>query len=55
VRFALSGLDVPVYDVIAGLGGRPITAAALRALFTEADLDPLTFLDLDRALLAGRS
>ena len=25
VRLALSGLPVPVFDVVAGLGGRPIT------------------------------
>jgi pyruvate ferredoxin oxidoreductase alpha subunit len=43
-----------VHDVIAGLGGRAITAAALRGLFTQSELDELTFLDLDRALLAGR-
>lgn len=55
VRFALAGLDVVVYDVIAGLGGRPITAASLRTLLTDGELEPLTFLDLDRALLAGRA
>ena len=30
VRLALSGLPVRVYDVVAGLGGRPITRASLR-------------------------
>jgi pyruvate ferredoxin oxidoreductase alpha subunit len=56
VRLALSGLPVEVYDVVAGLGGRPITQASLRGLFTdviEARIDPrpLHFLDLDVALV----
>lgn len=55
VRLALTGLDVPVHDVVAGLGGRAITAASLRALFARDELEPFSFLDLDRALLAGRS
>ncbi len=36
--------------MIAGLGGRPITKASLRGLFTDASadrLEPLTFLDMD--------
>ncbi|GAA2806980.1 transketolase C-terminal domain-containing protein [Kribbella solani] len=38
-----------ISTVIAGLGGRPITRAALRELLTGADqLEPLTFLDLKR-------
>ena len=40
--------------MIAGLGGRPITKASLRALLTDAAaerLEPLTFLDLDRELV----
>jgi pyruvate ferredoxin oxidoreductase alpha subunit len=52
VRLAVAGLDLPVYDVVAGLGGRPITAASLRALLEEAARDRLgrlTFLDLDEA------
>ena len=36
VRLALSGLTPRVYDVVAGLGGRPITKASLRRLFGEA-------------------
>ena len=31
VRLALSGLPAPVYDVVAGLGGRPITKQSLHA------------------------
>jgi pyruvate ferredoxin oxidoreductase alpha subunit len=41
--------------VVAGLGGRPITAASLRGLFEDAVADrlgrELTFLDLDRELV----
>lgn len=56
VRLALSGLPVEVFDVVAGLGGRPITQASLRGLFddvVEARMDSrqLHFLDLDVALV----
>ena len=50
VRLALAGIQLHGYTVIAGLGGRPITKAALRGLFTDAAadrLEPLTFLDMD--------
>ena len=50
VRMALAGIQLHGYTVIAGLGGRPITKASLRGLFTEAAADrlqPLTFLDMD--------
>ncbi len=50
VRMALAGIQLHGYTVIAGLGGRPITKASLRALFTDAAadrLEPLTFLDMD--------
>ena len=50
VRTALTGRNVPVYDVIAGLGGRPITRAALARVLRDAiagDLQLTTFLDLD--------
>jgi pyruvate ferredoxin oxidoreductase alpha subunit len=50
VRLALSGLPVRVFDVVAGLGGRPITKASLRAMLADASADRLgllTFLDLD--------
>jgi len=54
VRMALSGIALHGYTVIAGLGGRAITKASLRGLFARAaadDLEPLTFLDLDRGLV----
>jgi pyruvate ferredoxin oxidoreductase alpha subunit len=50
VRLALSGLSLPVYDVVAGLGGRPITKDSLHDLFAKAvndELEELTFLDMD--------
>jgi pyruvate ferredoxin oxidoreductase alpha subunit len=54
VRMALSGISLHGYTVIAGLGGRAITKASLRKLFTDATadrLEPLTFLDLNRDLV----
>jgi pyruvate ferredoxin oxidoreductase alpha subunit len=54
VRYTLADAKLPVYDVIAGLGGRPITKASLRGLFESAlkdELRPLTFLDLNRELV----
>jgi len=54
VRMALSGIHLHGYTVIAGLGGRAITKASLHRLFADAiadELEPLTFLDLDRALV----
>jgi pyruvate ferredoxin oxidoreductase alpha subunit len=56
VRLALSGLPPKVYDVVAGLGGRPITNGSLRALLEDAladKLEPrrLNFLDLDEELV----
>jgi pyruvate ferredoxin oxidoreductase alpha subunit len=50
VRLALSGLPVQVFDVVAGLGGRPITKRSLHAMLAGAMQDRLgrlTFLDLD--------
>ncbi len=50
VRMALRGHPLPVYTVIAGLGGRPITRKSLADLFERAgrdSLDDLTFLDLN--------
>jgi pyruvate ferredoxin oxidoreductase alpha subunit len=47
VRLALSGLPVAVHDVIAGLGGRPITKASLHRVLSGDELGPLTFLDLN--------
>jgi pyruvate ferredoxin oxidoreductase alpha subunit len=54
VRTALADLDAPLYTVVAGLGGRAVTRASLRHLLANAAVDrlePLTFLDLDRAVL----
>ena len=54
VRTALTGRAVPVYDVIAGLGGRAITKAALERVFADAVSDELgltTFLDLNSAVV----
>ena len=52
VRLALHGTGVPVHDVIAGLGGRPVTAEALDAGGHDepgpASSAELTFLDLRR-------
>jgi pyruvate ferredoxin oxidoreductase alpha subunit len=50
VRLALSGLPPTVYDVVAGLGGRPITKRSLHRLLADAVGDRLerqTFLDVD--------
>jgi pyruvate ferredoxin oxidoreductase alpha subunit len=56
VRLALSGLRPRVHDVVAGLGGRPITRASLRRLLEDAVADRLgrglTFLDLDHDIVA---
>jgi pyruvate ferredoxin oxidoreductase alpha subunit len=56
LRLALAGLPVTVYNVVAGLGGRPITKRSLAGLLAEVlagELDPRTlqFLDLDRSLV----
>jgi pyruvate ferredoxin oxidoreductase alpha subunit len=56
VRLALSGNAVDVYDVVAGLGGRPITRASLHRLVAdvlEERVEPnrLTFLDLNWKLV----
>ena len=59
VRLALAGAERPpaeVYDVVAGLGGRPITQSSLRRLLDDvvgSRMDPgrLHFLDLDVALV----
>jgi pyruvate ferredoxin oxidoreductase alpha subunit len=56
VRLALSGTPASVYDVVAGLGGRPITRSSLRGLVTdvlEERIEPnrLTFLDLNWKLV----
>ena len=49
VHMTLHGSNLPIYSVIAGLGGRPITRASLRELFSRAaedELDETEFLDL---------
>ena len=51
VRMAASASPINIYTVVAGLGGRAITRKSLRNLFCKAEeneIDPLTFLDLDR-------
>jgi pyruvate ferredoxin oxidoreductase alpha subunit len=56
VRLALAGLPVPVFDVVAGLGGRAVTKRSLHALLGDVlaeRIEPhrLTFLDLNHDLL----
>jgi pyruvate ferredoxin oxidoreductase alpha subunit len=54
VRIAIAGSAAHVYTVIAGLGGRPITAASVCRLYEDAAaerLQPLTFLDLNSELV----
>jgi len=56
VRLALAGLSLPVNDVVAGLGGRPITRKGLRALFDDIlagriEPGPMHFLGLDTELV----
>jgi len=54
VRTSFTGSPDAVHAVIAGLGGRAITRAALARVFAAAQagtLEPVTFLDLDRALV----
>jgi pyruvate ferredoxin oxidoreductase alpha subunit len=53
IRAALAEQATPIYPVIAGLGGRAVTASALRAMLVDAhgdNLDKLTFLDLNGPL-----
>jgi pyruvate ferredoxin oxidoreductase alpha subunit len=56
VRLALDGLGIEVHDVVAGLGGRPVTKRSLRALLDDALRgrldDQLRFLDLDEKTVA---
>lgn len=50
VRMALRGHTMPVYTVIAGLGGRPVTRMSLSDVFRRAaqdNLDDITFMDLN--------
>jgi pyruvate ferredoxin oxidoreductase alpha subunit len=55
-RDATRGLPVEVFDVVAGLGGRPITRASLRRLLDDViggrlEARKLHFLDLDTGLV----
>ena len=55
VRMAIRGEAAPVYTVIAGLGGRPITRRSLTDVFRRAaayGLDDVTFLDLKQEVVA---
>ncbi|MGV8984869.1 MAG: pyruvate ferredoxin oxidoreductase [Cypionkella sp.] len=57
IRMAMRGTATPVYTVIAGLGGRPITRTSLTSVFRTAvlgGLDDVTFLDLNRAAIEGQ-
>ncbi len=54
VRMALRDAAVPVYTVIAGLGGRPITMEALQEVLAgaaEGKLPDMQFLDLDHGIV----
>ena len=54
VSAAFAGSPDRVHAVIAGLGGRSITRSSLQGVFERAlagTLEPLTFLDLDHALV----
>jgi len=54
VRMALRGLTTPIYTIIAGLGGRPITKASLLRAFGEAtrdEIDDPHFLDLNWSVI----
>ena len=54
VRMALAARATPVYDVVCGLGGRPITRSSLARVFAAATKDELeltTFLDLERPIV----
>jgi pyruvate ferredoxin oxidoreductase alpha subunit len=56
VRLTVAGSGSTVYDVVAGLGGRPVTRASVRILIDDViadkvDPDELHFLDLDEQLV----
>ena len=54
VRMALTNLSIPVYSVIGGLGGRPITRANLRRMLDKGvgdELEEPHFHDLDVAVV----
>jgi pyruvate ferredoxin oxidoreductase alpha subunit len=47
VRAALAGTAARISTVVAGLGGRPVTRAAVRSMLADPDPAECTFLDLD--------
>ena len=54
IAMALSGSNVAIHTIVAGLGGRPVWAASLRALFVQASegtLAETTFCDLNHELV----
>jgi pyruvate ferredoxin oxidoreductase alpha subunit len=54
VRLALEGLPMAINNVVAGLGGRAITAASVHQMLADATagrLGRLTFLDMDTELV----
>ena len=51
VRAALADRPHRLHTVVAGLGGRPVTEASLRAVLVRNDLEPLIFLDLNTELV----
>ena len=54
IQVALAGTGARVHTVVAGLGGRSITASSLREMLGKAvsdELEPFTFLDLDEELV----
>ena len=54
IAMALAGRTTPIHTVVAGLGGRPVWAASLRALFLDAlngRLDGTVFCDLNTNLV----
>jgi pyruvate ferredoxin oxidoreductase alpha subunit len=55
LRLTLAGSNISVHDVVAGLGGRPVTRDLVRHLVTDAvegelSNQELTFADLDVGL-----
>jgi pyruvate ferredoxin oxidoreductase alpha subunit len=55
IRRTLAGTSTAVHDVVAGLGGRPVTVASLTDVLERAvqgELPPLSFLDLDVDVVA---
>jgi pyruvate ferredoxin oxidoreductase alpha subunit len=57
VRLTLATSSARVHDVVAGLGGRPVTRSSIRSLVHavlggEVDPDRLHFLDLDQDVVA---